>query len=296
MEVSVFIENIQKAFGEKVQLPFAFWYSDKQINDDLKKINGCFFKEFEKLIGGEPISLSADRIGCMGGKFYTGFSTMNEKMPMFVSSKEKYKKSSELVLDFVEKANVQITTRQYLNISPITELENFNNVVGIFFLATPDMLLGLASWTFYDNNSDDAITAKFGSGCSSIFSEATLENSKNGKRTFIGLFDPSVRRYIHLGDLAGDGSQFRPFIVWFGESVPMIETAIEYAETADIFLIIGTSLNVYPAAGLLNYVPARTPVYLIDPKQVPIASGRKVHVIQKGASEGMEELKKILVG
>ena len=160
MEVSVFIENIQKAFGEKVQLPFAFWYSDKQINDDLKKINGCFFKEFEKLIGGEPISLSADRIGCMGGKFYTGFSTMNEKMPMFVSSKEKYKKSSELVLDFVEKANVQITTRQYLNISPITELENFNNVVGIFFLATPDMLLGLASWTFYDNNSDDAITAK----------------------------------------------------------------------------------------------------------------------------------------
>ena len=79
-------------------------------------------------------------------------------------------------------------------------------------------------------------------------------------------------------------------------SVPMIETAIEYAETADIFLIIGTLLNVYPAAGLLNYVPARTPVYLIDPKQVPIASGRKVHVIQKGASEGMEELKKILVG
>ena len=102
--------------------------------------------------------------------------------------------------------------------------------------------------------------------------------------------------HIHLGDLAGDGSQFRPFIVWFGESVPMIETAIEYAETADIFLIIGTLLNVYPAAGLLNYVPARTPVYLIDPKQVPIASGRKVHVIQKGASEGMEELKKILVG
>ena len=61
MEVSVFIENIQKAFGEKVQLPFAFWYSDERINDDLKKINGCFFKEFERLIGGEPISLSADR-------------------------------------------------------------------------------------------------------------------------------------------------------------------------------------------------------------------------------------------
>ena len=101
---------------------------------------------------------------------------------------------------------------------------------------------------------------------------------------------------VQMGDLAGDGSQLRPFIVWFGESVPMIETAIDYAETADIFLIIGTSLNVYPAAGLLNYVPAHVPVYLIDPKQVPIVSGRKVHVIQKGASEGMEELKKIIVG
>ena len=101
---------------------------------------------------------------------------------------------------------------------------------------------------------------------------------------------------VQMGDLAGDGSQLRPFIVWFGESVPMIETAIEYAETADIFLIIGTSLNVYPAAGLLNYVPTRVPVYLIDPKQVPIASGRQVHIVQKGASEGMEELEKILVG
>ena len=100
---------------------------------------------------------------------------------------------------------------------------------------------------------------------------------------------------VHIGDLAPDGSQLRPFIVWFGEAVPMIETAVEYAEKADIFVIIGTSLNVYPAAGLLNYVPAGAPVYLIDPKQVAIASGRKVHVIQKGASEGMAELKKMLL-
>ena len=66
---------------------------------------------------------------------------------------------------------------------------------------------------------------------------------------------------VKIGDLAADGSQFRPFIVWFGESVPMIEKAIEYVETADVFLIIGTSLNVYPAAGLLNYVPRDVPVY-----------------------------------
>ena len=100
---------------------------------------------------------------------------------------------------------------------------------------------------------------------------------------------------VKIGDKAEDGSQLRPFIVWFGESVPMIETAIGYCENADIFLIIGTSLNVYPAAGLLNYVPKHVPVYLIDPNDVPIASDRQVHVIQKGASAGMEELMRLLI-
>ncbi|MBQ8888710.1 MAG: NAD-dependent deacylase, partial [Bacteroidaceae bacterium] len=99
---------------------------------------------------------------------------------------------------------------------------------------------------------------------------------------------------VKIGDLAADGSQLRPFIVWFGEAVPMIETAIDYCEKADVFLIIGTSLNVYPAAGLLNYVPAGVPVYLIDPNEVPIASGRQVHVIQKGASEGMEVFRELM--
>ncbi len=99
---------------------------------------------------------------------------------------------------------------------------------------------------------------------------------------------------VKIGDLAADGSQLRPFIVWFGEAVPMIETAIEYVEKADVFVIIGTSLNVYPAAGLLNYVDDNVPVYLIDPNSVNISSGRKVYVISKGASAGMEELKKIL--
>lgn len=100
---------------------------------------------------------------------------------------------------------------------------------------------------------------------------------------------------VKIGDLASDGSQLRPFIVWFGESVPMIELAIEQVMEADIYLIIGTSLNVYPAAGLLNYVRAGVPVYLIDPKTVRVPYGREVIVIQKGASEGMEEFKKMLL-
>ena len=99
---------------------------------------------------------------------------------------------------------------------------------------------------------------------------------------------------VKMGDLAADGTQLRPFIVWFGEAVPMIEPAIELVEQADIFVIIGTSLNVYPAAGLLNYVAKDVPIYLIDPKPVAVPSDKKIHVIQHGASQGMKELKKML--
>lgn len=94
--------------------------------------------------------------------------------------------------------------------------------------------------------------------------------------------------------LAGDGSLERPFIVFFGEAVPMIEPAMEEAAQADVFVIIGTSLNVYPAAGLVRYVRPGVPIYLIDPDNAPAGSAGHVIHIQKGASEGMEELIKLL--
>lgn len=94
---------------------------------------------------------------------------------------------------------------------------------------------------------------------------------------------------VKIGDKAADGSQLRPFIVWFGESVPNIEVATEYVQEADIVLIIGTSLNVYPAAGLLYYASNHAQIYLIDPAEVNVPYDRKVNVIQKGASEGMRD-------
>lgn len=97
---------------------------------------------------------------------------------------------------------------------------------------------------------------------------------------------------VHMGDKAADGSQLRPFIVWFGEPVPAIEKAIEQVEMADIFLVIGTSLNVYPAAGLINYVRSDVPIYLIDPK--PVGVSTRVRQLQMGASQGMEEFIKLL--
>lgn len=99
---------------------------------------------------------------------------------------------------------------------------------------------------------------------------------------------------VQIGDKAADGSQVRPFIVWFGEAVPEIERAVILTSQADIYLVIGTSLNVYPAAGLLNYVPDEADIYLIDPKPVPWNSGKRFTHIMKGASEGMKELKQYL--
>ena len=93
---------------------------------------------------------------------------------------------------------------------------------------------------------------------------------------------------------AGDGSLLRPFIVFFGESVPMIEPAIKEVSEADIFVIIGTSLNVYPAASLIHYVRTEVPVYLIDPNDVDSKYDTNITVIRKGASEGMCELIKEL--
>ena len=93
---------------------------------------------------------------------------------------------------------------------------------------------------------------------------------------------------VKPGTKAGDGSLLRPYIVFFGEAVPNISLAAEEAQEADIFIIIGTSLNVYPAAGLIHYVRPDVPIYLIDPN--PVNAGSRVEQIQKGASEGMREL------
>ena len=92
---------------------------------------------------------------------------------------------------------------------------------------------------------------------------------------------------ISIGDLAPNGAQLRPHIVWFGEAVPKIEAAIDAVEAADIILIVGTSLQVYPAAGLYAYAKAGTPIYIIDPNSVSVRDGRIVH-IKEVATKGMQ--------
>lgn len=98
---------------------------------------------------------------------------------------------------------------------------------------------------------------------------------------------------INLGDLAPNGAQLRPHIVWFGEPVPYINAAIDHVENADVLLIVGTSLQVYPAAGLYAFAKAGTPIYIIDPAEVLVKDGRLTH-IKEVATSGMETFKNIL--
>ena len=96
------------------------------------------------------------------------------------------------------------------------------------------------------------------------------------------------------GARAADGSLLRPYIVFVGESVPKMEEAVVEAGQADVFVIVGTSLNVYPAAGLVAYARPGVPVNLIDPEPVKAAGRQNVVTIRKGASEGMRELCSLL--
>lgn len=100
---------------------------------------------------------------------------------------------------------------------------------------------------------------------------------------------------INAGDTCEKGSQLRPHVVWFGEEVPMMEEAVRITKKADIFVVIGSSLNVYPAAGLVTYAPQKARIYVIDPADVTLPLTRNVHVIKEPASVGIEQLTELLL-
>ena len=115
-----------------------------------------------------------------------------------------------------------------------------------------------------------------------------MRSCRNNTKIFNILNDISV------GDFAEDGSQLRPHIVWFEEDVPMIETAVEVVRDADIFVVIGTSLQVYPAAGLIDLVEDKVPKYIIDKKIPPVHHFKNIVLLEGTASEGVGRLKKLL--
>ncbi len=103
-----------------------------------------------------------------------------------------------------------------------------------------------------------------------------------------------IRGDINLGDTAADGAQLRPHIVWFGEAVPMMEEAAAIVQACDYFVVVGTSLQVYPAASLLYYAPNHLPKFIIDKKIPATEKQDNLHIIEMPATEGVGELKRIL--
>lgn len=122
--------------------------------------------------------------------------------------------------------------------------------------------------------------------------KGTSSNNPNNPDCIVDI--PADNPVIKIGDKAKDGSQLRPFIVWFGEQVPMMEPAAVEVSMADIVVIVGTSLKVYPAAGLVSYANYDAKIYLIDPHPANVDPMLRVHVIKDVATSGMRKLTEML--
>jgi NAD-dependent deacetylase len=115
-----------------------------------------------------------------------------------------------------------------------------------------------------------------------------MRSEKNGNIFY------DIESDIHVGDKAPDNSQLRPHVVWFGEPVPMIEVAANVMATADIFILAGTSLQVYPAAGLIDFLPPGIPKYIIDKNPPFIPPHHNFTIIKKPATQGVNEVNGLL--
>jgi len=190
---------------------------------------------------------------------------------MEVASPEGFARNPELVLDFYNQRR-----RQLFDVQPnqahldLAALEKFFNI------------------TIITQNVDDLHERSGSSNVVHLHGELLKARS-----TFNDLDVQNWKTDLNLGDTCEKGYQMRPHIVWFGEAVPMIEKAIDICETAEILIIIGTSMQVYPAASLMHYVPENIPVFFIDPKPA-IDNKNNLTVIAKPATTGMKEVIYIL--
>lgn len=200
MNIQDFIIRYREAFGEAAPLPIALGYSNQPASE-VRKVPKCMIGAISKVRYGESLTLCEENVLCGGGGLYTAFREMPDRVPMFVSEVEHYKKSKEMVVDYVKSLDIRLSDKSYLNFVRVDKLEDWSSAEAILFFATPDMLSGLCTWAFYDNNSPDAVTTQFGSGCASVVTFAVYENRKNGKRCFLGMLDPSARPLVPENEL-----------------------------------------------------------------------------------------------
>jgi NAD-dependent deacetylase len=191
-----------------------------------------------------------------------------------VATPEAFEKNPKLVLDFYNQRR-----KQLFDVEPnkahhyLKDLENYYNV------------------TIITQNVDDLHERAKSSHVIHLHGE--LRKVRSTKDEAIVLHWETD---LHLGDIDTKGNQLRPHIVWFGEPVPMLDKAIKIVEEADILVIIGTSMKVYPAASLINFIKFETPIYFIDPKPTVSKNNYKnLTLIKNGAVKGTKELLKKLV-
>ncbi|MBP3644316.1 MAG: DUF169 domain-containing protein [Alistipes sp.] len=195
-----FTQKFREAFSEVAPLPIAFWYGDTAVNPE-SRVPRCMIGAIRKVCEGNSLTLSTENVQCGGGGLYTAFRPMPERVPLFVSETEHYKQSPEQVRGYVESLGIEITDKPYLNFVRVDELQSWQSVEAVVFFATPDILSGLCTWAFYDNDADDAVVTKFASGCAAVVSFATTENRKGGRSCFLGMFDPSARPLVPKNEL-----------------------------------------------------------------------------------------------
>lgn len=195
-----FVVRFREAFSDVAPMPIAFWYGDTAVNPE-SRVPRCMIGAIRKVCEGNSLTLSAENVQCGGGGLYTAFRPMPERVPLFVSETEHYKQSPEQVRGYVEGLGIEITDRPYLNFVRVDELQSWQGVEAVVFFATPDILSGLCTWAFYDNDREDAVVTKFASGCAAVVSFATTENRKGGRSCFLGMFDPSARPLVPKNEL-----------------------------------------------------------------------------------------------
>lgn len=198
--IQKFLQRYKEAFGDGIPLPVAFGYSDTPV-EEIRKIPRCMIGAIRKVCDGQALTLSDDNVLCGGGSLYTRFAPMQERIPRFVSEQEHYKQTPEQVKMYVSRLGISLTEKPYLNFVRMDKLASLDDAEGILFFATPDVLSGLCSWAFYDNDADDAVCTRFASGCCGIVTFAVNENRKQGRSCFIGMLDPSARPLVPANEL-----------------------------------------------------------------------------------------------
>lgn len=192
MDIKKFIEDYRQGFGLNAQLPLVFWYSQTPALEPTK-LPRCYISALKNVIDGEMLTLNEDNALCPGAKLYSGFALMQPNLPKFISGKELYKKDEILCEEMMSQFSNAEMKGKYLNFARIDKVDSLENKEGVIFFATPDILSGLVAWCHFDTNAPDAVCVPFGSGCSVITAQVVQENKLGGKRTFLGMFDPSAR-------------------------------------------------------------------------------------------------------